>query len=130
MINFKYYVAKLLKKIRGSAITNSKIHKTAKIESGCNIVKSSMGRYSFCGYDCDFIWCDIGSFCCIANDVKIGGAKHPVNWVAMSSVFYKGKDSISTKFAEHSFSPMLRSTIGHDVWIGQSVLIKQVLRRI
>lgn len=121
----KYYWAKVLKKIRGSAVSNSNIHSTSKVESGCNLNNVAMGKYSFCGYNCEIMNCEIGSFVSIANGVVIGGGMHPVDWVGMSPVFYEGVDSIKTKFAVFSRKESKRVIIGHDVWIGQNALVKQ-----
>lgn len=126
-MNLFYLWAKLLKKLRGSAIINSKIHNTSKVESGSHIVNSTFDRHSFCGYDCEIFNCEIGSFCSIANNVIIGGGMHPMEWVSMSPVFYEGRDSVKAKFSEHKRDPNKRTTIGHDVWIGQGVMIKQGL---
>jgi acetyltransferase-like isoleucine patch superfamily enzyme len=119
------YYAKFLKKIRGAAVVNSQIHKTSKVESGSSIVNVIMGKYSFCGYNCDIFNCQIGSFCSIANGVTIGGAFHPMDWVSTSPVFYKGRDSVKQKFAEHVRSVDKNVIIEHDVWIGGGVFIKQ-----
>lgn len=124
-MKLSYLFSKFLKKIRGSALTNSIINSTSVIESGCNIVNVNMDKYSFCGYNCEIINTDIGSFCSIANGVVIGGSMHPTNWVSMSPVFYNEKDSIKKKFSTFSKAPHKRTIIGHDVWIGQNVLIKQ-----
>lgn len=70
-----YIWAKMFKKIRGVAIKNSTIDKTSKVESGSQVVSSTFGRHSFCGYDCQIINCDVGSFTSIANNVVIGGAQ-------------------------------------------------------
>ena len=121
----KYFLARFLKKLRLSAIRNSKIDKTSKVESGSQIVNSSMDRYSYCGYDCEIINTNIGSFCSIANSVIIGGAMHATNWVSTSPVFYKGRDSVRKKFSEYSRPNDLKTFIGNDVWIGQGVFIKQ-----
>lgn len=121
----KYIWAKVLKKIRSSSIKNSKIHSSSKVESGSNIVNTIMGRHSFCGYNCEITYCDIGSFTSIANGVIIGGGMHPISWVGMSPVFYEGRDSVKTKFSTHKRPLMKKTIIGHDVWIGQNVLIKQ-----
>ena len=67
-----YLWTKIFKKLRGSSIVNSKIHKTSKVESGSHIVNSTFDRHYFCGYDCEIINCDLGSFCSIANNVIIG----------------------------------------------------------
>lgn len=117
--------AKIFKKIRFSSIRNSTIDKTSMVESGCNIVSVKMDRYSFCGYDCEIINVEIGSFCSIANNVVIGGAMHPIEWVSTSPVFYKGRDSVKKKFSEFKRVEDKRTTIGHDVWIGQGVYVKQ-----
>ncbi|KQW97673.1 CatB-related O-acetyltransferase [Flavobacterium sp. Root420] len=120
-----YFWSKFFKKIRGSSILNSQIHKTSKIEAGSTIVNCSIGKYSSSGYDCKFVNTDIGSFCSIASNVCIGDSMHPIDWVSTSSVFYDVNDSIKKKFSKHAFSDVKRTIIGSDVWIGQNVLVKQ-----
>lgn len=124
-MKLSYLWAKFFKKIRGSAILNSKIHKTSKIESGCNIINSTFDRHSFCGYDCEIINAEIGAFCSIANNVVIGGGRHPMEWVSTSPVFYSGRDSVKAKFSVHERIAEKKTMIGHDVWIGNNALIKQ-----
>lgn len=119
-----YYWAKLLIKLRGSAITGSIIHPTSKVESGSRIVNSKFDRYSFCGYNCKIINCKIGAFVSIADEVIIGGAEHPIEWASTSPVFYKGKDSVKRKFSEHNRPLDKKTYIGNDVWIGDRVIIK------
>jgi len=120
-----YYWAKLIKKIRLSAIVNSHIDNSSKVESGTQFVNSTMKKHSFCGYDCDINYAEIGSFCSIANGVVIGGGMHPVKWVSTSPVFYEGRDSVKSKFSTHKRERNEKVIIGHDVWIGQNTLIKQ-----
>lgn len=115
--------AKILKKIRLSSIQNSVVHPTAKVESGSSVFYSSMDRHSFCGYDCDIFHAEIGRFTSIANNVVIGGAKHPMEWVGMSPVFYQGRDSVRKKFSEYSLEKSAITLIGSDVWIGRSAII-------
>jgi len=126
-MDLKYYLNRIIKKIRGVAIKGSVIHPTSKIESGSQIVNVSMGKHSYCGYDCTIIDCNIGNFCSISDRVVIGGASHPIEWVSTSPVFYAGRDSVKTKFSEFSFHkeyPTKRIIIGSDVWIGSDVLIR------
>lgn len=120
-----YLWSKLCKKIRGSAVINSRIHRTSKIEAGSHIVNTSFDRHSFCGYDCEIINCEVGSFCSIANNVTIGGSQHPIEWVSTSPVFREGRDSVRKKYSEHQFEGSKKTIIGHDVWIGDKALIKQ-----
>ncbi len=80
MLDVFYYWSKIFKKIRLSAIKNCTIHETSKVESGSNLVNVTMGRHSFCGYDCKISNCSIGSFYSIANGVVMGGGMHPYVW--------------------------------------------------
>jgi len=120
----KYYYAKILKKMRGTALANSCFHSTAKIESGTDFINSSMGRHSFCGYDCSILNTDIAAFCSIGNRVTIGGVSHPLSFVSTSPVFLSHKDSVKTKLAKHDYLPEIRTRIGNDVWIGAGAYVK------
>ncbi|MFM7456864.1 MAG: CatB-related O-acetyltransferase, partial [Vulcanococcus sp.] len=68
---------------------------------------------------------EIGSFCSIANNVKIGGGKHPIDWASTSPVFYKGRDSVTKKFSIFERDQVMITKIEHDVWIGEGCIIKQ-----
>jgi N-acetyl sugar amidotransferase len=119
----KTIVAKVLKKARLSSIQHSEIHPTSKVESGSSLFHSSFDKHSFCGYDCDFYYAKIGRYNSIANFVVIGGARHPMEWVGTSSVFYKGRDSLNRKFSEHLTVAPKITTVGNDVWIGRSAIL-------
>lgn len=121
-----YLYAKVMDRIRGKAILNSKIHKTSYVGIGCNITEVNMGRYSYCSHDCIIRNCDIGAFCSISDHVYIGGAEHPIDWVSTSPVFQNVKHSGPTKrFTKHEIPCIKRTIIGNDVWIGHGVTIKQ-----
>lgn len=120
-----YYISKIIKKARLSSIKNSIVDKTSKVESGTLFVNSNMGKYSFCGYDCEIVNTIIGNYCSIGNNVKIGGGEHPLSWVSTSPVFYEGRDSVTKKFSNFKREPIKKTIIEHDVWIGQNVLIRQ-----
>lgn len=125
MANLAYYWSKLLKKLPGSALKQSIVHPSSKVEAGSEVVNSRFDKHSFCGYFCKIFNCDIGSFCSIADRVVIGGGMHPMSWISTSPAFYIGRDSIKAKFSEHPRDPPLRTCIGHDVWIGDCVLVRQ-----
>ena len=122
-MNPSYLWARALKKSRPSAIRDSRIDRTSKIESGSTVVNCVIQRHSFCGYDCSLIHCDIGAFCSIATRVSIGGIAHPMHYVSTSPAFLSHRDSIRTKFAHHEYLPAVRTSIGNDVWIGCNVTI-------
>jgi acetyltransferase-like isoleucine patch superfamily enzyme len=119
-----YYLNKFFKKIQGSAIKKSVVHKTSKIEAGSLVVNTLFDRHSFCGYDCTILNADIKSFCSIANRVTIGGVAHPMEFVSTSPAFLSHKDSIKTKFSHHQYLPVIRTIVGNDVWIGAGVYVK------
>lgn len=119
----QFFISRVLRKFRLAAIRDSCVHPSAKIESGTSFISSSMDRHSFCGYDCDVYLAEIGGFTSIANGVVLGGARHPMEWVGMSPVFYAGRDSVKAKFAEHKLMPPAAVKIGHDVWIGRSAIV-------
>lgn len=125
-MTLSYLYSKLLKKIRGRAIINSSVHPSSVIYSGSSFVNSMIDKYSYCGYDCEIINCEIGKYCSIASHVSIGGDEHPINWVSTSPVFQKVKHSGPTKrFSCFELNSSKRTIIGNDVWIGHNALIKQ-----
>lgn len=120
----KYYLAKILKRMKLSAIKNSIIDKTAYISGGNTILGSSIGMYSYTGYDTQILFASIGKYCSIGSNCKIGGAGHPLDCVSTSPLFHSGKNVFGKNFAETEYNPYLSIQIGNDVWIGQEVLIK------
>lgn len=77
------------------------------------------------GYDSEVHSCDIGSFCSIANGFVVGGAKHPLDWVSTSPIFYNVRGGSGSHLGNLEIEPLKRSTIGHDVWIGNRVTVMQ-----
>lgn len=116
--------AKILRRLKGVDVSKSYVDPTAKVEPGSKLLYSRFERHSFCGYDCTFLHVDVGSFCSIASGVSVGGAHHPIEFMSTSPVFLSHKDSVKSKFGRHDYLPITRTTIGHDVWIGERAIIK------
>lgn len=143
-MNLSYMWNRLLKKLPGNALLNCQLEKPSKIEAQSTAVNMKMGHYSYCGYYCTLLNCEIGRFCSISDYVSIGLAKHPMNWVSTSPAFYHGRDSIPKNLAALDYDPAppltgestggrrlssprghsLCTIIGSDVWIGMNVLVK------
>lgn len=125
-MKLNYIYAKAFKKfLRGKAVINSEIDKTAKINSGVSITNSKIGRYSNIGYDDEINNAEIGNFCSFSDHVYIGGDEHPLEWVSTSPVFESVKHSgPKRKFAEFDVPKGKRTIIGSDVWIAHGVCIK------
>ncbi|MCI8483531.1 MAG: CatB-related O-acetyltransferase [Lachnospiraceae bacterium] len=119
-----YLFAKFMKKIQIPAVRNCKIHKSAKVCSGSNLVNSSLGAYSYVGNYCTVVGAKIGKFCSIADNCVIGGAQHPYKWVSTSPAFIKGKNCMGVNLGENEYRASRESRIGNDVWIGDHCLIK------
>lgn len=125
-----YLYGKFFKKVlRGKCVRNSKVHPSAKIGSGSEFINSSIGRYSYIGFDANVVNCTIGQFCSIANGFTAGSAEHPTDWASTSPVFENVRHSGPTKrFARIDLPESKRTCIGNDVWIGAHVIIKQGVR--
>ncbi len=124
MINIGTLWAKFFLRIHGKSVRNSKINRSAKIFYGSNVLDSKIGECSYCGYNCLIVFAEIGKYCSIGSNVRIGGASHPMNWVSTSPVFHSGKNVLNKHFATHNYITNKKTLIGHDVWIGDNVLIK------
>lgn len=120
----RYFLARLLGKLRPSAIGRSQIHKSAVIGPGSQVIDSTMARYSYCGQNCTIIQTEIGSFCSIADFVCIGAAHHPLDWVSTSPVFQKGRNILRKNFSQHEAPTTTPTRIDHDVWIGHGAKIR------
>ena len=121
-----YLYSKFFKRVvRGTSILNCEIDKTAKVYSGSTFYNSKLGRYSYVGYDSEVVNCEIGSFCSIANGFIVGGAKHPMDWVSTSPVFYNAKGGTNHHLGHLPVEKTSRTFIGNDVWIGSRAIILQ-----
>lgn len=125
MEKISFYIAKAMKRfLKPAAIRSSDIDKTSAICAGSQINNTTVGKYSYLGYDCFTVNADIGSFCSIADNCRIGGATHPMGWVSMSPVFAEGKNILGKNYSFHKDTEPQRVTIGNDVWLGAGVQIK------
>lgn len=61
----------------------------------------------------------IGNYCSIARNVTVLNANHPMERASMHPLFYDSKLGASNMFSLERKA----LTIGHDVWIGQDVII-------
>ncbi len=125
MISLSYLYSKFFKKyIRGKAVKNCIIDNSSVIYSGSQVIDSSIGRYSYIGYDCNISNATIGNFCSLASNIIIGADQHPINWVSTSPVFENVKNSGPTKrFSTFDVESPKRTIIESDVWIGHGAII-------
>ena len=92
----------------------------------------SIGAFSYAVQGSFLEGCDIGRFCSIATGVKVMGKNHPLDRVSTSTWSYGSfvADLVKSDFnvaisQNRKFPTSPRTSIGHDVWIGESVIIKR-----
>jgi acetyltransferase-like isoleucine patch superfamily enzyme len=94
-----------------------------------SISNSIIGDYTFIQKASVVNNADIGKFCSIASGVCIGLGSHPVSFVSSHPAFYASDQPIPKTFCEKTvYSPLKRTIVGHDVWIGQNALIKDGIK--
>lgn len=94
------------------------------VDRFCRLRNVTLGKYSYIGYDSDFNNVQIGNYCSISSNVKIGLGKHPINFVSTSPVFYSSKNPFKKNINKIHFDDNPDIThIGNDVWIGTNVIL-------
>lgn len=96
------------------------------ISRGTVLQNIKMGKYSYASYNSNLSNADIGSFCSIGPNVKVGLGMHPVNtFVSSHPFFYSSQNPpLVPKVVDKSFFKELESVqIGNDVFIGANVII-------
>lgn len=123
MYSIKFLLAKLLQRLNISEIRDSSLHQNARISPGCIFKNSTIGKWSYTAPKTSVLHTDIGNFVSIAANCSIGLAAHPMDWASLSPVFHEGRNIFLKNFSTHKFVPYKRTKIGHDVWIGEKVII-------
>lgn len=120
-INFGFLVNKSFKILNRPALRNCKIHKKSKIGAGSNLINVEMFEYSYTGKNCSICNSKIGKYCSIASNCAIGGGNNSTNYVSTLLIFYNKKNS-------PLFCDNKKVIIGNDVWISESVFIKDGIK--
>ena len=88
-----------------------------KIMSGSFVTDdSSIGAYSYVGFNSLVCKAKVGRYVSIADNVSIGAGEHGLGNISTSSVFYDGAYEELTTNAV---------SIGHDAWIGTASVIRR-----
>jgi len=105
----------------------------ARLNSALAVGSVSMGAFTYLGPGCELRRTRVGRFCSIAANVGIGVAEHPTDWLSSHPFAYDGVQSFDLHEEWSRFTnPKERytgnkgaTTIGHDVWIGRNVVVRQ-----
>ena len=103
---------------------NSIFGQYVKLYKNSIVNKSKIGSMSYIGDRSRVSRTEIGKFCTIAPDVKIGLGNHPTCLVSIHPAFYSTKKQSPICFRdENHFEEFQNITIGNDVWIGANSMI-------
>lgn len=102
----------------------SKISRKAKVLGHVQINNSTMGDYSYVGRNSRIVHADIGKFCSIGGESKIGMGTHTLDLLSTSPIFTEKRNGTRHSWVNVSaIHPFSRVSIGNDVWIGQCVMV-------
>ncbi len=102
----------------------SHLGKNAVIFQHVSIMNSTIDNHTFIQRNTSVVYADVGKFCSIAANVSIGLGRHPLDYVSTHPAFYAVSQPLARTFSDADYyMPFKRTTIGHDVWIGERALI-------
>src|SRR2546427_9116617 len=87
---------------------------------------ASLGDYSYLGPGCMIADAQIGRFCAIAAQVRIGAPNHPLDRPSQHRFTYCPEYYTADAQRDHAFFQRRRADralIGNDVWIGHAVIL-------
>lgn len=86
---------------------------------------TTLGDYTYVGYNSTMNNVTIGKFCSISKNVNIGLGTHPINFVSTSPIFFSLRNGTGYSWVDKTYfvDTPARVIIGNDVWIGMNVTI-------
>jgi phosphonate metabolism protein (transferase hexapeptide repeat family) len=87
---------------------------------------TELGDYSYLGPGCMVADAEIGKFCAIAAQVRIGAPNHPLDRPSQHRFTYCPEYYTADAERDHAFFRERRAdrvVIGNDVWIGHAVIV-------
>ena len=103
---------------------SSHISTKVKVNRFAKIYNSSVHEFTYVGVGTEIINTQIGKFCSIANNCRIGLASHTVDYLSTSPIFTEKNNGVGISWIKHSvFRQNFNIKIGNDVWIGYGVII-------
>lgn len=117
----------------GARIAGSHLEVGVAVHEATNLCDVKIGKYTYIARETAINKVAIGRFCSIGPRCLMGTGEHPVNRVSTSPVFYSNLDQAGGSFANHfdsnsSFAERRLITLGHDVWIGAHVFLRDGIK--
>ena len=103
---------------------HSHISRKAKVYSHTHIANSTIGAYSYISRNSRIVYADVGKFCSISGETKVGMSTHTLDKLSSSPIFTEAKNATKHCWVNNStVSPYERVMVGNDVWIGVRAII-------
>lgn len=97
----------------------SSFDKTARICRYVKIINSNIEGFTYVAQRTLILQGNVGKFCSIASDCRIGLANHSLDYIATSPIFTLKNNATRYKWLNKDLFNAIRTVnIGHDVWIG------------
>jgi acetyltransferase-like isoleucine patch superfamily enzyme len=110
-------------------IRSSKLENYVKVSTNTTISKSEIGSFTYIAKNARIYHTTIGRFCSIGPDFLCGMGNHPSDFVSTSPVFFSTAKQCGTTFVDKNlFVEESNVEIGHDVWIGARVYVRDGIR--
>jgi acetyltransferase-like isoleucine patch superfamily enzyme len=95
------------------------------VYDGSSLHEVEVGRFSYVGRNSVLSQTTIGRFCSLGPELLCGPGEHPTDFVSSSPVFYSTRKQCGVSFSDKDYFKEKKAiTIGHDVWIGARVSIR------
>lgn len=102
----------------------SRISRKAKVYDRVQVSNATMGDYSYIGRNSRLVHADVGKFCSIASETKIGMGTHTLDNISTSPIFTEAKNGTKYSWVKVSaVNPFKRVKVGNDVWIGVRTMV-------
>lgn len=104
---------------------NSVLADHVQLQRQASVVDAHIGRFTYIGRQSYLNLVAVGSFCSIGPAALIGLGEHPIDRGTTSPAFYSTRRQCGATFAEtDSFVERRPIIIGHDVWLGARVFVR------
>lgn len=109
----------------GTRVSNTTLEGNCTLQPGCLVDQVALGAWSYVARETILNDVRLGRFCSIGPRTLIGTGEHPSHLISTSPVFYSNRGQCGPSFAkETTFTERRTVHIGHDVWIGAHVFIR------
>jgi len=102
-----------------SFVAESEVAEGCVLNSTSRLSRSQLGRFTYIQHGSVVSDSEVGRYCSIASNVTIGPGEHPTNCLSTHPEIWSSGSNLDPAVAWHK-----RTSIGHDVWVGQNAVIR------